>query len=373
MNKNVFNRRELSGSFGDMGLFIPLAVAMTISADLDIGTILIFAGIMNILTGLIFKQPIPIQPMKALAIVVISENMVRDELAAAGILMGIALVVLSFFIDKIDRYIPRSIVRGIQLGVGLKLILKALSWLQNMPVWAPDSMLTAALVVVILFLCMRLNIPGLLYVFLFGFLLMYWIDPSVYSGFQWSLPEFSWSIPGLWAFKHGLVTGVLPQLPLTLLNSVIAVCALSADYFPGRGIPPRRMALSVGLMNLFAVPFGAIPMCHGSSGLAAHYRFGARTGGSVILLGCLKILAGLIFGSVLFTLLQNYPASILAPMLVFAGLELARQAQDAFGNKSSILMVLVTAVGIVAVNTFIGFILGYGLYLSLAFFRKFKT
>ena len=42
----------------------------------------------------------------------------------------------------------------------------------------------------------------------------------------------------------------MPQIPLTLLNSVIAVCQLSGDLFPDKSPSATKVATSVGLMNL---------------------------------------------------------------------------------------------------------------------------
>ncbi|NJO54669.1 MAG: hypothetical protein HC829_07365, partial [Bacteroidales bacterium] len=92
-------------------------------------------------------------------------------------------------------------------------------------------------------------------------------------------------------------TGTIPQVPLTLLNSVVAVCALSVDLFPHRPANPRLVAVSVALMNLVCCPLGAMPMCHGTGGLAGQHRFGARTGGSVVMLGATKMLLAVLVGT----------------------------------------------------------------------------
>src|SRR5205814_6147517 len=120
----------------------------------------------------------------------------------------------------------------------------------------------------------------------------------------------------------------LPQIPLTTLNSVIAVCALSVDLFPERPATPRRVAVSVGLMNLAGAWFGAMPMCHGAGGLAGQYRFGARTNGSILFLGAAKMLVAVLFGSSLMALCRSFPASVLGVMLAFSGLELPLVARD---------------------------------------------
>ena len=353
-----FSWMEFSGSLGDLGLFIPLVVAMTIACDLNIGIVLILAGLMNVLTGFLFNQPIPVQPMKAIAAIAITEGLLRSELYVAGFLMGVVLILCSLFIERINQWVPKAVVRGIQFGVGLKLAMKGVEWLTQLPPLGMDSMLVGLCVVVMLFLFMAIQKPVLVWIFLGGFILLYIDQPMLFSGLVFQIPSVQWFLPTGEAWTVGLIKGVIPQLPLTLLNSVIAVCALSADYFPKKGISPRRMAFSVGLMNIICVPLGGIPMCHGSGGLAAQYRFGARTGGSVIMLGVFKIGVGIIFGGLLLELLQNYPLAILGPMLIFAGLELSKAAQDVMSDKHSFLIVAVSAVFIIGVNTFIGFLVG---------------
>jgi len=368
-----FTWKEFSGSLGDLGLFIPLVVGMTMACDLNIGVVLIFAGLMNVLTGILFRQPIPVQPMKAIAAVAITEGLMRGELIAAGILMGIFMLGLSRVIDQVNRMIPKAIVRGIQFGVGIKLAIKGVTWMSGLPLIGWDSIILGGIVVLILSLRFIRDQPILLYVFLAGFVALYWKQPQFYSGIAMTFPEFHFYWPSLMAWKTGLLKGALPQLPLTVLNSVIAVCALSSAYFPKHGIKPRRMAVSVGIMNLICVPLGGIPMCHGAGGLAAQYRFGARSGGSVIMLGILKILVGFLFGGALLVLLQSYPKAILGPMLIFAGIQLAKSVRDVLGNNLDIFTVLVTAGFIVGMNTLAGFLAGCGITLILKNFNQVQT
>jgi MFS superfamily sulfate permease-like transporter len=356
----LFTLNEFSGSLGDLGLFLPLVIAISIETHMNFGIILIAAGAMNIVTGLIFRQPIPVQPMKAMAAVAITEGMLRDELVAAGIIMGVILFLLSVtgMIDKFTKIIPKPIVRGIQFGAGAKLMLKALDWVQGLPaVDGFDSVLIAVIISTILFFFSSKKFPALVVIFILGFIVIRWTHPAEFNSIEFELPRPEFFLPQVEYWKEGLLKGVLPQLPLTILNSVVAVCALSADYFPGRGIPPRKMAMSVGLMNLVAVPLGGIPMCHGAGGLAAQYSFGARTGASVVMLGVLKILVGLLFGTSIVWLLQVYPTSIFAPMLLYAGYQLSRAARD-MTKWNEFAVVLITTVFILWLNTWIGFLAG---------------
>jgi MFS superfamily sulfate permease-like transporter len=360
----AFSWTEFSGSLGDLGLFIPLVVAMSSVGSLDLGTILIAAGAMNVATGWFFRQPIPVQPMKAIAAVAITEGLARGELMASGIVTGVILLALGLTgtIGAIDRWIPRPLVRGIQLGVGLKLAATGIGWVHALPFWGWDG-IGIAIVAALLLLWMAVRRrSGLIFLFCAGFILILLGDPKAFEGVGLAISGFHLGWPAASDWQAGLLRGAVPQLPLTVLNSVIAVCALSSDYFPGRGISPKRMAVSVGLMNLVCSPFGAIPMCHGAGGLAAQYRFGARTGGSVIMLGLVKILVGIGFGSALLGLLGSYPNAILGPMLVFAGIELARACADAVDEPVSLSVLLVTAAAIIGSNTFIGFAVGAAFY-----------
>lgn len=377
-----FNLQELSGSLGDLGTFIPLALAMAVACHLDLGLIFIFAGLMHMLSGWAFRQPIPVQPMKAIAAVAITEQLLPTEIAAAGSLMGALMIALAFagVVTRAAHHVPRAVVRGIQVGVGIKLALTGVAWLfgesSAVTLLGLDSLLIAAVVAALLIHPRLARTPILLIVFLAGLVLAFLAQPNLLQNLTPHWPEPALLLPSLDAWQTGLLRGALPQLPLTLLNSVVAVCALSADYFPGRGIAPRRMAVSVGLMNLLTVPFGGMPLCHGAGGLAAHHRFGARTGGSVIMLGLIKIAAGLALGSALLGLVQAYPRSILAVMLILAGIALAKPVR-ATGSPPirsagsvgypvdyrALFILTITAAGILLTNTAVGAVLGLALAL----------
>jgi hypothetical protein len=136
-------------------------------------------------------------------------------------------------------------------------------------------------------------------------------------------------IPSWSNFKVGALDAGLGQVPLTTLNSIIAVSYLSADLLPHIPTPGvTSIGLSVAFMNLIGGWFGAMPVCHGSGGLAAQYRFGARSGASIIILGIIKMLLGIAFGDSLVGLLREYPKALLGVMVLAAGLELAKVGES---------------------------------------------
>jgi hypothetical protein len=354
-----FDLMELSGSLGDLGTFLPLTVAMAIACQLDLAAILFATGVVTIWSGLAFRQPIPVQPMKAIAAVAIAEGLTRGELYASGLLMGVVMLALAYSgaVEAAARRIPKAVVRGIQIGVGAKLAWKGLLWLGELPAVGADSLAMAGVLAAVAVVLLVSRKPAALLVFGAGAGLMLVQDPGLLLAISPSLPAIP--APPLDADTWGraALIGALPQLPLTLLNSVLAVCALSEHYFPGRGVSPRRMAVSVGLMNLVGVALGGIPTCHGSGGLAAQVRFGARTGGSMIMLGGLKLAAGLLLGASLVGFAKAFPLCVLALTLVFAGVELARVAGGSI-RLGGLVMAVPTAVTIVLVNTTTGFLVG---------------
>ena len=356
-----FNRAELAGSLGDLGTFIPLLVAMVSQCGLQLIPSLVAAGLMNIVTGFAFGIPMPVQPMKAIAAVAISEHLNEAQILTAGITTGLVIAVIGItgLVGWLDRAVPRSVVRGLQLGLGLKLLSSGFGMVATSGSWlGPDSIslgIVCGLLVLWLFFSTR--VPGALVVFLIGLAAVFYEKPGMAKqltdGLSWHWPHLSnWNdwVTGFWR-------GTVPQIPLTTLNSVIAVCALSADLFPSRPSSPRRVAISVGLMNLICCPFGAMPLCHGAGGLAGQYRFGARTGGSVVMLGAAKILLARVFGGSLLVWLQAYPQSVLGILLLFSGLELAMVCRDQT-DRVAFFVMLMTAGASMAVNTAVGFVVG---------------
>ncbi len=355
-----FDAGEASGALGDLGTFIPIVASLVAVCHLDAGSVLLFAGLANVITGVAFGQPVPVQPMKAIAAVAIAESLSPGSIAAAGLATGLIVFVLgaSGLIETIDRLVPRPVVRGIQLGVGLKLLIKGIALVRQTDPLAIDGWLTAAIGAGFVLLSgRRSRFPSALVVFGAGAVVMFWAQPEFLAQLTpgWAGITPIW--PSAQEWETGLLRGMLPQLPLTLLNSVIAVCALSKDLYPERAVPVRAMATSVGLMNLLSCCFGAMPMCHGAGGLAGQHRFGARTGGAVVLLGSAKILIGIVFGASAGLLLGAYPLSILGVLLCFAGIELAMPARECT-QRDPFLLAMLTAGGCLGFNTAVGVGLG---------------
>jgi MFS superfamily sulfate permease-like transporter len=366
-----FNRGEIAGSLGDMGTFLPLLVGMAAQNGLDFAAALFFAGLFNIITGLIFSIPMAVQPMKAIAAVALTEGLTSSQIVAAGASVSLVILFLGLtgLINWLNRVVPKSVVRGLQLALGLSLLMKGMQMVAGTDRWlAPDGILTGLLaLLLVLFLFFSRRVPAALVLFGMGLVIAVWTHPDVLHsiGFGFRLP--TWKPPAWNDFATSFPKAALPQIPLTTLNSVIAVCALSADLFPDRRAGPRKVATSVGLMNLVACWFGGMPMCHGAGGLAGQYRFGARTNGSILFLGAVKMVLAVSLGTSLMALCRAFPASVLGVMLAFSGMELALVCRDQTRKTDNFIMLLTAAACTGLNNIALGFALGLAMGWCLRF------
>ncbi|GJC98043.1 sulfate transporter [Colletotrichum higginsianum] len=328
---------EISGALGDLGTLLPLMIALAVQRSIYLDSTLVFSGIFNVVTGAVFGIPLPVQPMKAIAAAAISRSEYGNiqTVMAAGQWVSLAVLVMSLtgLIRWVTRNVPVPVVKGIQLGAGLSLVMAAGSSLLRDLHWTHpvvDNRLWALAAFLLLIFTQRLpRFPYALCVFVlslvFAFIAILTERDDVHIlriPDIWQPHWFQWDLD--W-FKYKPLSMAIGQLPLTTLNSVIAVSALAADLLPDMPTPSvTAMGISVGVMNLIGTWWGAMPVCHGAGGLAAQYRFGARSGASVIVLGLFKIVLGVIFGNSLIDLLKHYPKSLLGVMVIAAGLELAK-------------------------------------------------
>ena len=332
-NVRTFKRNyvsEISGSLGDLGTFLPIAIALSANGTVSLASTLIFSGVYNILTGLFFGIPLPVQPMKAIAAVAIARNFSNGAIAAAGIFVGACILIFSItgLLHWFTSVIPIPVIKGIQVGAGLSLVITAcssmlmpLGWIS--PSWADNRIWALAAFLALTITNIYRRVPYALTLFVLGLLLA-----VIRTAIAVDLPAFQiWRpfivLPNYVDWKIGAIDAGIGQIPLTTLNSIVAVVHLSNDLLPNVRTPSvTHVGLSVAAMNLLGCWFGAMPVCHGSGGLAAQYRFGARSGASVVFLGVLKLVIGLLFGETLVDLLKRFPAAFLGIMVVAAGLEL---------------------------------------------------
>lgn len=340
-----FDRNELAGAFGDIGTDLPLIVGMVLAAGLDVVGVLVVFGVMQWLTGLRYRLPMPVQPLKAMAVLVITQKIAAPIVYGAGLAIGGVMLLLTAFgaIDWLARVVPRAVVRGLQLGLGIQLSMLALR--NYVPAdGAAGYALAAAGFLITLALLGNRRVPPAIFVILLGVVYSLWrgLDVAgVGAAIGFTVPTVH--VPSWQAVSTGLVLLALPQIPLSLGNSILATRQVAADLFPDRAVTVRQLGFTYAAMNLVSPWFGGLPVCHGSGGLAGHYTFGARTGGSVVIYGTLYVVLGLFFAGSFATAVKIFPLPILGVLLLFEGIALMTLVRDAVGTASDFFIVLLVA------------------------------
>lgn len=359
-----FDRQEWSGAFGDMGTDLPLIVGMTLASGLNAASVLTVFGLMQIATALRYRMPMPVQPLKAMAALVIAQKLPANVLYGGGLAIGISMLFLTTtgLLEWINRAVPKPVIRGIQCGLGLQLAGIALK--EFVPSEGKTGWwLAAAGLVITLLLIGRRRVPAAIALvalgvaYAFGFKLHL---PDLIGSVGFHLP--TWHQPTLPDVWTGFLLLTLPQIPLSIANSVLATRQLAEDLFPERRITAGAIGWTYSLMNLISPLLAGIPTCHGSGGMAGHYAFGGRTGGSVILYGTLFVVLGLFFGPGFQTVIQVFPLPVLGVLLLFESLTLLALMRDLSSDRSS--FVLAALVGVVASSVPYGYLAG--LLLGLA-------
>lgn len=349
---------DASGAFADLGTFLPLVLGVLAVNQFSPVSVLTGFGCFALATAAIYRRPVPVQPMKAVAAIIIATGLSAGAVAATGILLGVALIALALTgaIERLNRAIPQSVLTGVSLGIGIHLAIVGLRLVSQD--WAIGISIFA---VVMILLQTRLStvacLSGLVAAIAWGLAAGTAPPPGLDPGLH--LPAFA--LPSLAAFREAAETVVLPQFMLTIANAVLATAAIAAGFFPEdakRNITPRRLALSTGGLNLLLAPLGALPMCHGAGGLVAQHRFGARTGLAPALFGATCLGLGVLLGNGALGVLGILPLAAVGALLAVAGGELALSKRLFDGRPSCLAVILLTAAVCVLVNVAVGVVAG---------------
>lgn len=383
-----FDRVELAGAFGDLGTLLPIVVGMIFINKLSPSSVFLAFGLFYIMAGYYYRLPIPVQPLKAVGAIAIAYPAVVTEevIGAAGIIFGAFLLVVSLtgLMDRLAKLFSQAVVRGIQLTLGLLFLKKGLELIIHKDIFMsgaqslfpdyPVNLLLGVLVFgLVLLLLDNRRFPAALVALVIGI-----VSGLVFGGFsKLSLAlgptEMRLISPAPGDFWTALVMLILPQIPLTIGNACVGTAETCTSLFSGNPQLTKakagKFALTMGIINLPAGFFGAVPMCHGTGGLAAHYRFGARTGGAPVLIGMFFVLIALVLGQLGFSLLSIIPQSVLGVLLVFAGLELCPLMRSLKTNEEYFVALLIAGIALVVPN--MGWAFGIGICIDF-FIRKFK-
>lgn len=347
---------DASGAFADLGTFLPLVLGVLMVRHFDPTGLLVGFGVSALVTAAVYRRPIPVQPMKAIAAIVISTGISPQAVAAGGLLIGIILILLavSGSIAALARWVPQSVLSGVQLGIGLHLVLAGIRLVSGD--WIVGAVAVAALLALQLTRFKPVAALAVLIISAVWALQQSGGMPSLSPGFY--LPELT--LPHWRDAWTALQSLVIQQLPLTLTNAVLAPAAIALSLFPEEGarITARRLALSSGVLNALLAPLGAFPMCHGAGGLVVQYKFGARTGMAPTLFGLSCLALGLLFGPDVLQLLGILPMAAAGALLIVAGGELAFSKRMFDAGQDTLAVIVLTGAIAVTVNIATGFVVG---------------
>lgn len=327
-------RGDLTGAFADGAVLFPLLLALAWQTGASAAMMLATTGAAYLATGWLFRLPIPVQPLKSLSVMAIAAGATAQELQMAGLLLGLIYFSISFCpVNRLANRIPLVLVHGFQLGLGIMLIIAALRMLGAEP--AELAMVVAAAIVLIAITRLtRLPILGVI------------AAGGLVWGMMHAVPAVSPDLEqGVRATIVALM--VLPQIALTLTNSVLGTQRAAHDYYGERAerVTPRRLLQSLGLGNLIVGSVGGMPYCHGSGGVTAHYRGGSRTWRSNVIIGLtlLAMSAVLALGG---GGLPEYPAMLQALLIGVIGwfhFQLARPSWQAWPSRLVLALMGITA------------------------------
>lgn len=356
-----FGIAELSGALADLGVLLPLTLALITVNGVNPTSALVVIGFAYLLNAFAYRLPIPVQPLKALAATALALGLSANMITAgawwmAGILLSLALTNAAVWIG---RLFPRPVVRGIQLGLGLLLLRSASALFQPLDAW----LWLGAGMMLVLLLWIRPHWAAL-GVVMFGLAVaILWTGWPQFA-LTPSLPTLT--LPSLSDFGPAFWLLALPQIPLSLANSVYATTDAAQHYFGPRAahVAPRRLLTTMGFANVAAALFGGVPVCHGCGGLTAHYRLGARTGGAPLMLGVAFLLLGLLGGSTLLPLLQLIPVPAFGILLAYVGIQHGLLAKDLRGWQEWLPALAVAMTAWFSRNLALGFAVGAGLHFA---------
>lgn len=343
---NVYDLREVSGAFGDLGTFVPFVVGYLAVTGLDPASILVPFGLAQVAVGLYYRTPLAVQPMKAIASAAVSQPglVTAGAIQVAGLFTGALWLALglSGAASRLARLAGRPVVNGLVLGLALAL------GLEGVRMAAGDALVAVVAGAAGLGLLARAGAPAMLALLGLGLAVAVVRTPGLAAdvasaAWDWRLPTLGMGGLAWRDVVTGVVVLALPQAALTFGNAVLAATEEHNTVFPDRPVTVRAMAIDHGLMNLGGAALGGVPMCHGAGGIAGHVRFGARTGGALVILGAVTLIAGFGFADAIVFVLRAFPPGVLGVVLLLGSLELASSVRLEASARSDRYVTFATA------------------------------
>ena len=372
-----FTMWEFGGALGDLGTLLPLLAALVLINGVNPTSAFFVVGVAYILSGLFYRIPMPIQPLKSVASIAIATGISASLISASGLWMAGILLFLAVtgLISKIAKLFPKPIIRGIQLGVGFLLLRAGIGFIMKPTPFIGSDIVAQPMLAIpfgwfialasglLLVLCFRIKrIPPSLAVLAVGIIIALFIGPlgnlaNINLGIA---NPINISMPSMNDMQTAFILLVIPQLPLTLGNAVFATHDTAKHYYGDKAqrVTPKKLLTSMSGANFFAGILGGMPVCHGSGGLTAHYRFGARTGGASIMIGAIFLAAAIFIDGNAVHIFSLIPYATLGLLVAFVGFRHGLLARDVSGLLHKFVVAVIAILALVTNSLAIGFAAG---------------
>ncbi len=349
---------NISGAFADGAILFPLMAALAVSTGMNGAFLLGGAGAAYIFAGFFFRIPMPVQPLKSIVVGAVALGASAGEVRLATLGIGLfCLSVMLLPVERIEKCIPRHLIHGIQFSLGVLLVTNGIEW-----VWGEGSVIyftaLALLMPAAIFMQSRIGAPVLGVIAVLGIACGFW------PGEHAAVIHTKAAVP-----KTGIQPGIvisllLPQLALTLTNSVVGTYDTARRYFGevSSRVTLKNLLLSIGIGNVIAAAIGGLPFCHGSGGMTAHVRAGAKDYTMNFYIGGFLVL--LVLASVVLKvdLMPHYPVLLMAALVCMTGWYHMQLAADSW--KTTDLRIIILAMGLTVLITHN---MLYGLLMGITF------
>lgn len=346
---------NIMGAFADGAVLFPLLITLSMQNGMNLSYLLLSAGLAYVVSGYVFRIPMSVQPLKSIAIAGLAVGASSFEIRAAALLLGLVFISSLFFdLESLAQKIPERLIHGIQIGLGVVLIQQGFKYI--VPSGTVFIALSIVISVMMIFITYKYHYPILGFVASIGFFIsLLFLSPNSLTS---ETPSFEWA-----TFRPLLVLSlVLPQIALTSANSVLATVNVAQKYFGSRAekVSVRKLVYLIGFGNVISALLGGLPFCHGSGGLTAHYKGGARTNLANYIIGFALVLAAVatfVFGG--FKIV--FAPLLLSILLITVGIMHALLAKPSWsqGGAVQLQLILMALAALISGNML--WVLGVGL------------
>lgn len=336
-SKSQTNGKIETESPGELVLLLPYFLGLMAVTGFQPARLLFPLGVALIATRFLFNKQVMVQPMKLVASIAIGTAAVQhgihpETVSTAALLTGLIwLLIAAFGLGKtISTWVPSETVTGLNIGVGLYLMLTALQMMWDTPYWSALLFLGTSL------LLKRRPMATMLLVTIIGLVMNLHENSTAMATVHeikvdWLMPTFQVPMIDGLSLWIALTFLVLPQLVLTLGHN--GVFAEDTQH---------KLAFSTGILNMVAGLFGGAPLAHNARGEHSNNSTNARGSHAPVAIGLTLVFMACLFSDAIRVLVERLPDSALGVLVFFAGLQLILGTMQAAQHNLNTIFLVIT-------------------------------